>query len=48
MSPDSRYVYAGVQDKDTVVAVSVAARKIVRSFRTPEGAGPDPVLALEK
>jgi YVTN family beta-propeller protein len=48
MSPDARYVYAGVQDKDTVVAVSVADRKIVRSFKTPDGAGPDPVLALSK
>src|SRR5688572_3766116 len=46
MSPDGKYVYAGIQDKDTVVAISVAERKIVRSFRTPEGAGPDPVLAL--
>jgi DNA-binding beta-propeller fold protein YncE len=46
MSPDGRYVYAGVQDKDTVVAISVADRKIVRTFRTPEGAGPDPVLPL--
>jgi len=46
MSPDGRYVYAGVQDKDTVVAISIADRKIVRSFRTPEGAGPDPVIAL--
>jgi DNA-binding beta-propeller fold protein YncE len=46
MSPDGRYVYAGVQDKDTVVVVSVADRKIVRSFKTPEGAGPDPVLPL--
>ncbi len=46
MSPDGRYVYAGVQDKDTVVVVSVADRRIVRTFRTPEGAGPDPVLPL--
>ena len=46
MSPDGRYVYAGVQDKDTVVAISVADRKIVRTFRTPEGAGPDPVVPL--
>jgi YVTN family beta-propeller protein len=48
MSSDGRYVYTGVQDKDTVVAVSVRDRKIVRTFRTPEGAGPDPVLPLEQ
>ena len=46
LSSDGRYVYAGVQDKDTVVVISVADRKIVRSFRTPEGAGPDSVLPL--
>lgn len=46
MSPDGRYVYTGVQDKDTVVVISVADRKIVRTFKTPEGAGPDPVLPL--
>jgi DNA-binding beta-propeller fold protein YncE len=46
MSPDGRYVYAGVQDKDTVVVISVDDRKIVRAFKTPEGAGPDPVLPL--
>jgi YVTN family beta-propeller protein len=48
MSPDGRYVYAGVQDKDTVVSISVADRKIVRTFRTPDGAGPDPVLPLAR
>jgi len=46
MSPDGMYVYAGVQDKDTVVVISVPDRKIVRTFRTPDGAGPDPVLPL--
>jgi YVTN family beta-propeller protein len=48
MSPDGRFVYAGVQDKDTVVTISVAERKIVRSFKTPEGAGPDPVIPLDE
>ena len=46
MSPDGQYVFAGVQDKDTVGAISVADRKIVRTFTTPEGVGPDPVLPL--
>jgi YVTN family beta-propeller protein len=46
MSTDGKYAYAGIQDKDTVVAISIADRKIVKSFKTPENAGPDPVLAL--
>jgi hypothetical protein len=46
MSLDGKYAYAGIQDKDTVVAISIAERKIVKSFKTPENAGPDPVLAL--
>jgi DNA-binding beta-propeller fold protein YncE len=46
ISPDGKYAYAGVQDKDTVVVISIADRKIVRTFRTPEGAGPDPILPL--
>lgn len=46
MSGDGKHAYIGVQDRDTVVVVSVAGRQIVRSFKTPEGSGPDPVLAL--
>ena len=46
MSPDGAWAYVGVQDKDTVAIVSIAERKIVKTFKTPEGAGPDPVLAL--
>jgi YVTN family beta-propeller protein len=45
-SADGKYAYVGVQDHDTVVVISIADRKIVRSFKTPEGAGPDPVLPL--
>jgi hypothetical protein len=46
LSPDGNYAYIGVQDQDTVAIVSVHDRKIVRTFKTPQGAGPDPVLAL--
>ncbi len=46
MSPDGAYAYVGVQDHDTVAIVSVPGRKIVTTFKTPAGAGPDPVLAL--
>jgi YVTN family beta-propeller protein len=46
LSPDGGYAYIGVQDQDTVAIVSTRDRKIVRTFKTPQGAGPDPVLAL--
>ena len=46
MSPDGAYAFVGVQDHDTVVVVSVPERKIIKTFKTPAGAGPDPVLAL--
>ena len=48
MSPDGAYAFVGVQDKDTVAVVSVSDRRIVKTFKTPEGAGPDPVLALAR
>jgi DNA-binding beta-propeller fold protein YncE len=46
LSPDGNYAYIGVQDQDTVAIVSTRDRKIVRTFKTPAGAGPDPVLPL--
>jgi YVTN family beta-propeller protein len=46
LSPGGAYAYVGVQDHDTVAIVSVSGRKIIRTFKTPAGAGPDPVLAL--
>lgn len=46
MSPDGKTAFAGVQDQDRVVVISVPERKIVREFRTPKGAGPDPVTPL--
>jgi YVTN family beta-propeller protein len=45
-SPDAQYAYIGVQDHDTVTVVSVSGHTIIKSFKTPAGAGPDPVLAL--
>ncbi len=46
LSPDGRRAYAAAQDQDTVYVISVADRKLLRSFKTAPGAGPDPVLEL--
>lgn len=45
-SADGRFAYAGIQDQDRVVVISIPERKIARSFETPKGSGPDPVLPL--
>jgi DNA-binding beta-propeller fold protein YncE len=46
LSSDGRFAYAGVQDQDRIVVISVPERKIVRIIETPKGAGPDPALPL--
>jgi YVTN family beta-propeller protein len=46
LSADGKSVYCSVQGLDTVFEVSIADRKIVRSFKTPPHSGPDPVLPL--
>jgi YVTN family beta-propeller protein len=46
LSPDGERAWAAVQDRDTVYCVSVKERRILRSFRTPQGSGPDPVIEL--
>ncbi len=46
MSRDGRFAYAGIQDQDKVVVISIPERKITRTFSTPKGSGPDPVLPL--
>jgi YVTN family beta-propeller protein len=46
MSRDGKYVFSGVQSQDKVFVISVAERKIVRTFETPKGAGPDPSIVL--
>ena len=43
LSKDGRLAYCSIQDMDTVYVVSVAKRAIVRTFKTPAGARPDPV-----
>jgi YVTN family beta-propeller protein len=46
MSRDGSNAYAGVQDQDKIFVISVPERKVIRTFETPKGAGPDPVLPL--
>jgi DNA-binding beta-propeller fold protein YncE len=46
LSTDRKLAYCSIQEQDTVYVISVGARRILRSFRTPEHAGPDPVLPL--
>ena len=46
ISRDGAFAYAGIQDQDKVVVISVKDRKVARSFQTPKGAGPDPVFPL--
>lgn len=46
LSPDGQRAYASAQEADTVYVVSVPERRILRSFKTPAGAAPDPVLEV--
>ena len=46
LSKDGRYAFSGVQENDEVYVVSVADRKVIQVIKTPEGAGPDPVLEI--
>jgi YVTN family beta-propeller protein len=46
LSRDGTFAYAGIQDQDRVAIISVKDRKVARTFQTPKGAGPDPVLPL--
>jgi hypothetical protein len=46
LSRDGKTAYTGIQEQDKIVAISVPERKVVHTFSTPKGAGPDPVLPL--
>jgi YVTN family beta-propeller protein len=48
LSADGKSAYCSIQDLDTVYEVSIAERKILRSFKTPPHSGPDPVMPLPK
>lgn len=47
-SRDGRRADAAVPERDTVYCLSVPERRILRSLRTPAGAGPDPVIELPR
>ena len=47
ISADGRRAWAGVQEQDRIVEVSVAERKILRVIPAPKDSGPDPALPLE-
>ena len=46
LSKDGKHAFAGVQDNDEIWVVSVDGRKVVQVIKTPQGAGPDPVMAI--
>ena len=46
VSADGAYAFASSEEIDTVHIISLKDRKLVRSFKTPKGAGPDPVLMV--
>ena len=48
MTRDGRRAFAGIQDQDKVVFISVQGRRIERIIETPKGSGPDPAIPLER
>jgi YVTN family beta-propeller protein len=46
ISDDGQYAFASSEEIDTVHILSLKDRKLLRSFKTPKGAGPDPVLMV--
>ena len=46
MTRDGKRAFAGVQDRDKLFFISVAARKIERVIQLPKDTGPDPVIPL--
>lgn len=46
MTADGRRAFAGIQDQDKVIFISVPDRKIERVIELPKGSGPDPVIPL--
>jgi YVTN family beta-propeller protein len=48
LSADGRTAYSAVLQQDTIFIISVAEQRILRTFRTPPGSGPDPVLPIPR
>jgi YVTN family beta-propeller protein len=47
LSPDGKLAYVSLESNDTICVISVMERKLLRKFKTPPGAGPDPVHYVE-
>ena len=48
MTADGKRAFAGVQDRDKIVVVSVPERRVVQTIQLPKDSGPDPVIPLER
>jgi YVTN family beta-propeller protein len=48
LSADGRTAYCAVLQQDTIFVISVPEQRILRSFKTPPGSGPDPVLPIPR
>ena len=48
VSADGQYAFASSEEIDMVHIISLKDRKLVRSFKTPKGAGPDPVIMVSE
>lgn len=46
ISPDGQYAFAASEEKDRVFVLSVPGRKLVRTFETAKGAGPDAIAVV--
>ncbi len=46
ISPDGQRAFASAEELDTVYVVSIPEAKLIRSFKTPAGYAPDPVLEI--
>ncbi|MBM3793348.1 MAG: YncE family protein [Acidobacteria bacterium] len=47
VSKDGKWAFVGAQDQDRVFVISVPERKLIRTFSTERGAGPDPVVLVD-
>jgi len=46
LSKNGKYAFSGVQDNDEIYVLSVAERKVIQVIKTPQGAGPDPIVEI--
>ena len=46
ISPDGQYAFAAAEENDRVFVLSVPGRKLVRTFETAKGAGPDAIAVV--